>query len=108
MEIEPTGDTLAESIYQEYPKKVAKPSALRAIRKALKKHTAAFLIAKVKEYAEKVKGKDRQYIPHPASWFNDERFKDESESPTGSKSPPPQSLTSNRPDGPKVTLTKRQ
>ncbi|MEI6177997.1 MAG: hypothetical protein WCS43_13985 [Verrucomicrobiota bacterium] len=82
MEIEPTGGSSAESIYQIYPRKKGKKKGLEAIRKALKKNTAVFLTAKVKEYAETVKGKDPQFIPYPATWFNEERFSDEPETPT--------------------------
>lgn len=68
-----------EAIYQVYPRKAGKPSALRAIKQALKRHAYEDLLQKTKAYAEAVAAwpKDsRQYVPYPATWFNDERFND--------------------------------
>ncbi len=65
-----------EEIYEAYPKKVAKPEALKAIKKALKKVDASTLLEKTKAYAETVNGSDRQFVPNPATWFNGERYND--------------------------------
>lgn len=65
-----------ELIYAEYPKKVAKPNAIRAIGKAVKKYGFAFVLGKTREYAIAVEFKDRQYIPNPEAFFNQERFND--------------------------------
>lgn len=69
----------AEEIYQAYPRKVGKPDALRAIAKALKKHSFDFLLEKVREYAgvRERSGEDPGFIPHPATWFNREQFNDD-------------------------------
>jgi hypothetical protein len=66
-----------ESIYQAYPKHVAKASAMRAIGVAVKKISPDRLLAAVKEYANSSVGQDPQYIPNPSSWFDDERWLDE-------------------------------
>jgi len=73
----PSCDLLAESIYQEYPRKVSKPAALKAIKKALKNHPAEFLLEKVKAYASATGWKERSFIPHPATWFNGNRWEDD-------------------------------
>jgi len=73
----PSNDSTAEAIYQEYPRKVSKPEAIAAIKKALKTISAEKLIEKVKAYAQAIAWKDRQFIPHPATWFNKERWKDD-------------------------------
>lgn len=65
-----------EQIYQAYPKKVAKPVALRAIRKALVKYRFEFLLEKTKAFAA-VRGDNLEYVPYPATWFNQERFNDD-------------------------------
>lgn len=65
-----------EVIYKAYPKKVGKPVALRAIRKALKTHTFEFLLEKTQAFA-KVREKNLDYCPHPSTWFNQERFNDD-------------------------------
>lgn len=76
----PLGDQVetptAEEIYTLYPHKVGKPSALKAIRKALKCHSAVFLRDKTAAYAEAVRGTDT-LLPNPATWFKDERYEDD-------------------------------
>lgn len=70
----------AEHIYDFYPKKVAKPAALRAILKQLKKYNADDLLEQTKRFAELWKDatKDQiQFLPHPATWYNQERFMDQ-------------------------------
>ena len=70
-------DNQAESIYEAYPRKIAKPEAIRAIRKALTKHTFEFLIDCVKSYAKARFGEDSKFTPYPATWFNREQFNDD-------------------------------
>lgn len=73
-----------ESIYQAYPKKRARPAALIAIGKALEKLTADELLAHVRTYAESVqplkKTDEWRFVPYPATWFNNERWKDDLDS----------------------------
>ncbi len=68
----------SETIYAEYPRKASKPHALKAIRAALKKVGFDELLSSVKSYAATVKaaGTDTKFIPYPATWFNGERWKD--------------------------------
>ena len=75
----------AEEIYAAYPKKAAKPLARRAIQRALKKHPAAYLLERTRRYAAVYQG-DPQYIPNPATWFNQERFLDDETTWTRSSS----------------------
>jgi predicted DNA-binding transcriptional regulator len=80
-------NSLAEPIYQAYPKKVGRPAALKAIAKAIQRvqnqpdvpSTDAInnLLEKTKAYAKAVEGSDLQFIPHPATWFNQERYNDD-------------------------------
>ncbi len=66
-----------EEIYAAYPRKVAKPEALKAIEKAISRGTDfAGLLARTKLYASLVDS-DPRFIPHPATWFNQERFNDD-------------------------------
>lgn len=67
----------AEAIYAEYPRKVAHKPAIKAIIKALDTHDVDFLIERTKAYAAAVNGSDRDFLPHPATWFNAERFNDD-------------------------------
>ena len=94
---EPSSDGLtatlrAEAIYSKYPRKVGKPVALSAIKKAaIKVHLTvdgvetdvaafAWLLDKTTQFqkaTETWKESDRKYIPHPATWFNQERYNDD-------------------------------
>lgn len=68
-----------ESIYEAYPRKVGRDSAIRAIAKALKVKPYSELLNTVNRYAEKVRkeGTEKQFIPHPRTWFNQGRYEDE-------------------------------
>jgi len=63
-------------IYKAYPKKVGKVKALPAIKKALTKISFDKLLPIVVLFAKYRKNEDPQYTPHPASWFNGERWND--------------------------------
>jgi hypothetical protein len=67
----------AEEIYQLYPKKVAKESAVKAIAKALDKVGKETLVSAVKAYAEARKDQDQQYTPMASRWFNESRWEDD-------------------------------
>ncbi len=68
-----------EDIYDAYPLKVGRPSAINAIRGALKKKISPTrLLQLTKEYAEVI-GKRREFVPHPSTWYNQERYNDDKE-----------------------------
>ena len=73
--------TTPNDIYQAYPKKVAKPVALRAIVRAIKASGDApdTVLQRTIEYAELVKerGVDKTYIPHPSTFYNQWRWQDD-------------------------------
>lgn len=71
------GKRSAELVYAEYPRKVARPDALRAIEKALKKVGFSDLLEKTKAFAKAVEQHPRGWIPHPATWFNRESYNDD-------------------------------
>lgn len=84
------GEQLAEGIYKAYPKKVGKPLALKAIRKALKDHDGAELLHSTQAFAAMwASVKDKDYCPNPATWFHQQRFNDDPETwkPRGEKQP---------------------
>jgi len=66
-----------DRIYQNYPRKQGKASALNAIRTSLKKVEFDFLMDAVCEYTVATAGQDMQFIPHPTTWFNQERYNDD-------------------------------
>lgn len=74
-----------ELIYDAYPKKVGRPDAFKAIKKALGVVTYDYLLEKTKLYADLVRksGVDPKYIPHPSTWYNQDRFNDNIEESVG-------------------------
>jgi hypothetical protein len=68
-------------IYDAYPRKVGKPQALKAIGRAIRDTgvTVPELLTITRRFAEAVSdwpASERQFIPHPATWFNGHRFLD--------------------------------
>ncbi len=76
-------DKMAERIYKRYPRKVGHDAAIKAIKKALRHCNQRELARKVKAYAKSVEDVEKKYIPHPSTWFNQGRWKDEIESKEG-------------------------
>ena len=72
-------DEQAAEIYKLYPRKAARPDAIKAIKKALKVVGYTDLYAKTQKYATAVKEsqKELSYIPYPATWFNREEYNDD-------------------------------
>jgi len=80
-----------ETLYQAYPRHVGKPTALKAIAAALKVEAVKkdlglpfpALLDKVRLYARSraaaiaKEPEERKYTPHPATWFNQQRYKDD-------------------------------
>ena len=74
--------SLEEQIYDAYPRHTAKQDALKAIKKALDTFPLwrDTMLAKVTEYAAAVAKwpeDEKQYIPHPSTWFNQGCFEDD-------------------------------
>lgn len=72
-------DEQAAKIYELYPRKAARPDAIKAIKKALKVEGYTDLYAKTQKYATAVKESQKElfYIPYPATWFNREEYNDD-------------------------------
>ena len=70
-------DDQVEALYEAYPRHVAKARAFKAIRAALRKVGFEDLLSAVREYAAAVSRDDARFIPHPATWFNAERWTDD-------------------------------
>jgi hypothetical protein len=76
-EYESENENASEKIYEAYPRKVGRPKAIAAIKKALGKITAELLLQKTNAFAHAQNGADLQFVPYPATWFNQERFNDD-------------------------------
>jgi hypothetical protein len=72
-----------EEIFNAYPRRVAKEAAILAIDKALRKSgkEPAAMLQLVEAYAEQRAKEDPQFTPHPATWFNQGRYDDETLKP---------------------------
>lgn len=73
-----------EQIYQAYPRHVGKAAAIHSIERALVRCLAdhpddafAWLLGKVQEYAKTPAAHSGHFTPHPATWFNQDRFNDD-------------------------------
>lgn len=65
-----------EQFWQAYPRKVGKGKAREAYAKALRITDPATLTDQARRYAQSVQGKDQQYVAHPTTWLNQERWED--------------------------------
>lgn len=72
-------DKLADEIYAEYPRKVGRPAALKVIERHIRRgEDPEVMLNAVRKFAAVWKGQsDLTYCPHPATWFNQERYKDD-------------------------------
>lgn len=76
----PEREKIAGEIYACYPRKVARPDAIKAICGALSRgYSPVVLMERTKAYAEVRAAQKNGFTPHPATWFNQERFNDDPE-----------------------------
>lgn len=71
-----------DEFYARYPRKVGKPNARKAYAKALKLATHDDIMFGLSQQLASMEAKDKQFIPHPATWLNREGWADEPEEPT--------------------------
>ncbi len=79
-----TIDTDFDSWWAAWPRKVAKQAALKAYRSARRKKASADLLitsAADQVAAWRSAGKELEFIPHAATWLNEERYNDVVERP---------------------------
>ena len=70
----------AEVIYSEYPRHVGKggpKGAIHSIIKALKLVGFEKLLNRTKLYAQLTADKEKEFIPYPTTWYNQERYNDD-------------------------------
>ena len=66
-----------DQLWEMYPRKVGKGQARKAYLAASKKIDFFDLLPKLEAYVSTLDGKDKQYMPHLATWLNGERWADE-------------------------------
>jgi hypothetical protein len=70
-------DPLFDRFWSIYPRKIGKGGAIKAWRAAVKKIDPAVIIEGLELHLPDLAEKQKQYIPHPATWLNEERWADE-------------------------------
>jgi hypothetical protein len=73
-------DEQAEAIYQAYPRKAGRGTAIQRIKQAFALAAAEELLEAVQAYARATETwppEDKQFIPHPATWFHQQRWMDD-------------------------------
>ena len=66
-----------EEVWEAYPRKVGKGAAKKALKAAMKKVDDAELQLKLYNFCAENKDKDQKFVPHMATWLNQERWADE-------------------------------
>jgi hypothetical protein len=70
-------DDKFEEFWKECPRKIGKGKAREKYLMAVKNEPHEFLVEMMKIHAKDMKGKEEQFIPHPATWLHQERYHDE-------------------------------
>ena len=73
----PKSDDLFEIWYEPWPRKVGKGGARKAFKAALKKTDFETLCQGRDRFIEAASGQDKNYIPYPSTWLNQERWLDD-------------------------------
>lgn len=66
-----------KKFWELYPRKIGKGQALKAFKVALKVETAEIILAGVSRMITDPNQPEKQYLPHPATWLNGQRWLDE-------------------------------
>ena len=70
---------LFAQFYSAYPQKKGKGAAEKAWEKAIKIKEPKELVQAARVFAQFCEGKDKKFIPYPATWLNQKRWEDELE-----------------------------
>ena len=78
IDLPPLRKQQAVELYEMYPKKVGRGFALKAAEKAIRLHGYEPIKKALEAYIKAWNGEtDFQFMPYPATWFNQERFYDD-------------------------------
>jgi DNA-binding MarR family transcriptional regulator len=67
--------------WDRYPRKISKAAARKAYVKALKTETHDRIMYGLSQQMPSLAAREAQFIPHPATWLDQERWNDEPEQP---------------------------
>lgn len=65
-----------EQFWNLYPRKVDKKKALKSFKTAMKNYSLETILYGTEMYAKQMKGKEKQFIKHPATFLNNDSFVD--------------------------------
>lgn len=68
-----------DAFWQAYPRKVAKLEAIKAWRQMTREYDPSEIVAGLHRNLASLARRERQFIPHPASWLRAGRWMDEVE-----------------------------
>lgn len=74
-----------ERFWPLYPRKVGKPKARKAFVAKAKAHAAKTIVVGLRQHVEAWQraGREQQFIPHPTTWLNQERYLEQPDVPAG-------------------------
>jgi DNA-binding transcriptional regulator YhcF (GntR family) len=78
----PNNTPMFQAFWQAYPRRIGKGAARTAFKRALSFATGDEIIQGALNYSKHCQqmGTDKQYIPHPSTWLNAERWEDDLDS----------------------------
>tara|TARA_R110000824_G_scaffold119838_1_gene274260 strand:+ start:788 stop:1204 length:417 start_codon:yes stop_codon:yes gene_type:complete len=74
-------DQQFELFWMEYPRRKGKGAARKAFSNALNKQDLQYILEAAHNFAIETRQQDPKFIPHPATWLNQERYDDEPDEP---------------------------
>lgn len=85
-QLEPSEDILSKrdgflEFWTRYPRRIGKAAARKAYVKALKVGTHDDIMFGLSQQMPSLASREQQYIPHPSTWLNQERWNDDPEQP---------------------------
>lgn len=72
----PKEPTAFDRFWKVYPRRTARGAAVTAFAKAVKRADAETIISSASEFAASPKGRG-EFVPHPATWLNQDRWTDD-------------------------------
>jgi hypothetical protein len=66
-----------ESFWTTYPRRIGKGAARKSFEKALKLESFDGIMSGLRRQLAYYSSKEQQFIPHPTTWLNQERWSDE-------------------------------
>jgi hypothetical protein len=70
-----------EEFWRNYPRRIGKGAARKSYEKAIKVATFSEIMRGLLSQIAYYASKDAQFIPHPSTWLNQERWSDEVQPP---------------------------